>query len=358
MQNSSLDLEHIVSLLKTSVFVLDQSFTIHFINDAGLALLETGKSQTKDRPFNDFFIDDGFDREKFDSAFENHEDFIETEAQLCLKDGKCFLADITVTFVVDNDIPLMVLEVRQIDKQRKITQETQQHAQQQAAKELVRGLAHEIKNPLGGIRGAAQLLQKELVTDDQKEFTQMIIEQSDRLRSLVDRLLGPNSVPQKRWQNIHEVIEKVRSVIDVDVSHNIDVRRDYDPSLPDLMIDQDMIQQVLLNIARNSMQALKSAKTEDPQITFKTRIERQIVIHQKQYPIVLVISIIDNGPGIPTALKDTLFYPMVTTKSNGSGLGLSIAQTLAEHHNGKIDVESFTGYTEFKIYLPITKRVL
>jgi two-component system nitrogen regulation sensor histidine kinase GlnL len=252
----------------------------------------------------------------------------------------------------------MVLEVRQIDKQRKITQETQQHAQQQAAKELVRGLAHEIKNPLGGIRGAAQLLQKELATDDQKEFTQMIIEQSDRLRNLVDRLLGPNSVPQKRWQNIHEVIEKVRSVIDVDVSHNIDVRRDYDPSLPDLMIDQDMIQQVLLNIARNSMQALKSAQTDNGQITFRTRIERQIVIQQKQYPIVLVISIIDNGPGIPPALKDTLFYPMVTSKSNGSGLGLSIAQTLAEHHNGKIDVESFVGHTEFKIYLPITKRVL
>jgi len=248
--------------------------------------------------------------------------------------------------------------MRQVDKQKKITQETQQHAQQKAAKELVRGLAHEIKNPLGGIRGAAQLLEKELVTEDQKEFTQMIIDQSDRLRALVDRLLGPNSVPQKEWQNIHEIIEKVRSVIDVDVSHSIAVRRDYDPSLPDLFVDQDMMQQVLLNIARNSMQALKVADTSDAKITFKTRIERQIVIQQKQHPICLVISIIDNGPGIPTALKDTLFYPMVTTKSNGSGLGLSIAQTLTEHHQGKIDVESFVGQTEFKIYLPITKRVM
>lgn len=358
MQSATLSLENIYSLLKTAVFVLDKSFNIQSCNDAGLALLETGRSQTKDRLFHEFFVEGCFDHPKYSEAFENHEDFSETEVKMCFKDGRCILADTVITFALEGDSSFMVLEMRQVDKQKKITQETQQHAQQKAAKELVRGLAHEIKNPLGGIRGAAQLLEKELVTEDQKEFTQMIIDQSDRLRALVDRLLGPNSVPQKEWQNIHEIIEKVRSVIDVDVSHSIAVRRDYDPSLPDLFVDQDMMQQVLLNIARNSMQALKVADTNDAKITFKTRIERQIVIQQKQHPICLVISIIDNGPGIPTALKDTLFYPMVTTKSNGSGLGLSIAQTLTEHHQGKIDVESFVGQTEFKIYLPITKRVM
>jgi len=358
MVSDALKLAHIFDLLKTSIFVLDERFSILSVNDAGLAILETGNSQTKERPFDDFFVDDGFDKQKFKQAFGNKEDFTETEVQLCFKDGRCLLTDITVTFVLDTDAPLMVMEIRQVDKQKKISQETQQHAQQQAAKELVRGLAHEIKNPLGGIRGAAQLLEKELFTDHQKEFTQMIIEQSDRLRALVDRLLGPNSVPHKKWQNIHQVIEKVRSLIDVDVTHQISIaiERDYDPSLPDVFIDADMLQQVLLNIAQNSMQALVTANTVDSLITFRTRIERQTVIQQKQYPICLVISIIDNGPGIPTALKDTLFYPMVTSKSHGSGLGLSIAQTLTEHHGGKIDVESFIGHTEFKIYLPIIKR--
>jgi two-component system nitrogen regulation sensor histidine kinase GlnL len=186
----------------------------------------------------------------------------------------------------------------------------------------------------------------------------MIIDQSDRLCSLVDRLLGPNSLPQMKWTNIHEVIEKVRSVIYVDTLQEIAIKieRDYDPSIPDLYIDPDMLQQALLNIARNSMQALKSDKTKNACITLKTRVERQSVIKGKRYGLSALISIIDNGPGIPKELRDTIFYPMVTTKQNGSGLGLSIAQNLTNHHDGKIDVESYPGNTEFTLHLPIKKR--
>jgi two-component system nitrogen regulation sensor histidine kinase GlnL len=176
------------NMLKTVVIIMDEHFDILYVNDAALALLETGLKQIHDRKFYEFFIDDGIERETFEDALRNREDFSETEVQLCFKDGRCVLTDITATCFDIDDQRLMLLEIRQIDKQKKITQETQQHAQQQAARELVRGLAHEIKNPLGGIRGAAQLLEKELTNPDHKEFTQMIVDQSDRLRSLVDRL--------------------------------------------------------------------------------------------------------------------------------------------------------------------------
>jgi two-component system nitrogen regulation sensor histidine kinase GlnL len=344
------------NMLKTVVIIMDEHFDILYVNDAALALLETGLKQIHDRKFYEFFIEDGIERATFEDALRNREDFSETEVQLCFKDGRCVLTDITATCFDIDDQRLMLLEIRQIDKQKKITQETQQHAQQQAARELVRGLAHEIKNPLGGIRGAAQLLEKELTNPNHKEFTQMIVDQSDRLRSLVDRLLGPNSLPQLKWVNIHEIIEKVRSVIELDISHNIAFARDYDVSIPDMYVDPDMVQQALLNIARNSMQALMSSETPEACITLKTRIERQSVIKGKRHGLCALISIIDNGPGIPRELKDTVFYPMVTSKQNGNGLGLSIAQTLTDHHNGKIDVESYPGYTEFTLYLPIEKR--
>jgi two-component system nitrogen regulation sensor histidine kinase GlnL len=344
------------NMLKTVVIIVDDNFDILYVNDAALALLETGLKQIHDRKFYEFFLEDGLDRDTFEEAFKNREDFSETEVQLCFKDGRCVLTDITATCFDLDGQRLMLLEIRQIDKQKKITQETQQHAQQRAARELVRGLAHEIKNPLGGIRGAAQLLEKELENPEHKEFTQMIVDQSDRLRNLVDRLLGPNSLPQFAWTNMHAVIEKARSVIELDVSNDIAFQRDYDVSIPDLYVDPDMLQQALLNIARNSMQAMKAAKTPDPRITLKTRVERQSVIKGKRHGLCALISIIDNGPGIPRELKDTIFYPMVSTKKNGSGLGLSIAQTLTDHHDGKIDVESYPGYTEFTLYLPIKKR--
>jgi len=346
------------NMLKTVVIIIDEHFDILYVNDAALAMLETGLKQIHDRKFYEFFLDDGVERSTFEDALRNYEDFSETEVQLCFKDGRCILTDMTATcFDIDGQ-RMMLLEIKQIDKQKKITQETLQYAQQEAAKELVRGLAHEIKNPLGGIRGAAQLLEKELTNPEQKEFTQMIIDQSDRLCSLVDRLLGPNSLPQMKWTNIHEVIEKVRSVIYADTLQDIaiEIERDYDPSIPDLYVDPDMLQQALLNIARNSMQALKSAKTQNACIRLKTRIERQSVIKGKRYGLSALISIIDNGPGIPKELRDTIFYPMVTTKQNGSGLGLSIAQNLTNHHDGKIDVESYPGHTEFTLYLPIKKR--
>ncbi len=342
--------------MKTALILVDDSFNISFVNEAALSVLETGVSQITDRPFDDFFLEDSFNVGQIQKALSFGEDFSETDLQLCFRDGRSLLVDLNANVIIASDKHQVLIEIIPVDKQRKITQETQQHAQQLAARELIRGLAHEIKNPLGGIRGAAQLLEKELPKPELKEFTNMIIDQADRLRSLVDRLLGPNSLPQKRTFNLHQIIEKVHTLVSADQSIDIATDRDYDPSIPNIYADSDMLEQVVLNISRNALQALKGANVEQPMLTFKTRIERQCVIKGVRHPLCAKVSIIDNGPGIPNSIKDTLFYPMVSSKANGSGLGLSIAQTLTDHHDGKIDLESFPGYTEFTIYLPIISK--
>jgi two-component system nitrogen regulation sensor histidine kinase GlnL len=351
-----LNYELFLNSMKTALILVDETLTVSFVNDAALNLLETGVSQVRERPLNDFFLPDNFNTDQFLTALSNGEDFIETEVQMCFRDGRSLMVDMNANVIVANNKHQILIEIAPIDKQRKITQESQQRAQQNAARELIRGLAHEIKNPLGGIRGAAQLLEKELTSPQQTEYTQMIIDQSDRLRKLVDRLLGPNALPRKRTFNLHEIIEKICTLISADQSYSILTERDYDPSIPDIYADADMLQQAVLNITRNASQALKASKTEEPSIIFRSRIERQCVIKGVRHPLCAKISIIDNGPGISAEIKDTLFYPMVSTKDNGSGLGLSIAQTLTDHHNGKIDLESFPGYTEFSLYIPIVKE--
>lgn len=357
--HDQLSYELFLNSLKTAVLLVNTKFEISFANDAALNLLETGINQVKNRPLDDFLSSDSFNQQQILDAIENYEDFRETDSVMTFRDGRFVTVDINANIITLNGHVKALLEINSVDKQRKITQESLQYAQQRAARDLVRGLAHEIKNPLGGIRGAAQLLERKLEQPGHKEFTQMIIDQADRLRNLVDRLLGPNSLPQKRQFNLHQILDKVQSVILNDLSFSVIMNRDYDPSIPDLIADPDMLQQAILNITRNASQAIQTDKIVSDQqatITFKTRIERQCVIKGVRHPLCAKISIIDNGPGIPKELKDTLFYPMVTTKESGSGLGLSIAQTLTDHHNGKIDVESHAGHTDFSLYIPIIQK--
>lgn len=219
-------------------------------------------------------------------------------------------------------------------------------------------MAHEIKNPLGGIRGAAQLLSRSLESDELKEFTQLIIEQSDRLRDLVDRLLGPNTPPKREANNIHIVLERVFSLVKLDKPDNIEVYRDYDPSLPVTVFDPNQLEQAVLNVVKNGIQALQEFSLTQPAeysplLTMKTRFAGSKVMHGTRFKQVLKISIIDNGPGISEELRSTIFYPMVTNKSDGNGLGLSISQTLIDQHQGMIEVDSWPGQTEFAIYIPV-----
>ncbi|WP_338027120.1 nitrogen regulation protein NR(II) [Colwellia maritima] len=216
-----------------------------------------------------------------------------------------------------------MIEFKQIDQQKQISLEVFQQQQWIAARDLIKGLAHEIKNPLGGLRGAAQLLNKEL-DEEQQEYTEMIIEQADRLTNLVDRLLGPNQLPQIESHNIHSVLEKVCQVVNFSHEQTIELKRDYDPSIPAIKCDQEKIQQAVLNIVNNAIQAISA----NNKITLKTRIASNKTINGKQVKLAVKISIIDDGPGIPVEIQDTLFYPMVSGRTNGTGLGLSISQTL------------------------------
>lgn len=356
MTAAHFDTDNLLDSLNTVLVIIDDDLKIVYANHAGQALFATGTKQLYGHPLADFFMPGNIDKVRLKAAFRRGEDFTENEIKLLFRDAREVVTDLTVTNLHTDSGPRLLFELKKIDQQRRISRENQQYAQHYAARELVRGLAHEIKNPLGGIRGAAQLLEKELKTAEQREFTQLIVEQSDRLRTLVDRLLGPNALPQLHWSNLHQALEKVRSLMKADTTQAIRILRDYDPSIPEILIDSDMIQQAVLNIVRNAIQALRDHRTPNPEIKLVTRIERQMTIHGKRHSLTAKIQIIDNGPGIPTVIKDTLFYPMVSSKEGGSGLGLSIAQTLINHHGGKIDVESRPGQTIFNLYLPIDKQ--
>lgn len=354
--SESVTTENLLDNLSTAVLVLDTHLTLQYANHAAQALFERSLNLLTGCSFNQFIVSSSLDFERFQNVMQSGEVYSDSEVTLKFADGRFTQADVSVTSILENQDKRLLVEIRLIEQQKKISEENLQWAQQQAARELVRGLAHEIKNPLGGIRGAAQLLSKQLHSDDLKEFTQVIIEQSDRLTNLVDRLLGPNMRPNFKWHNVHQVLEKVCTLVRLDPSHNIVIERDYDPSIPDMFLDQDMMQQATLNIVRNSVQVLSEHPEIVGEIQIVTRIERQVIIHGECFPLCAKIQIIDNGPGIPTELKNTLFYPMVTSKKEGSGLGLSISQTLIGHHRGKIEVDSWTGRTEFTLYLPIDKK--
>lgn len=249
----------------------------------------------------------------------------------------------------DGELSEILIELQQVDRHLRITKEEQLLAQQNTSRMLVRGLAHEIKNPLGGLRGAAQLLDLELRDPELKEYTQIIIAESDRLQELMDKMLGPNKPAHKNLLNIHEVLERVRQLVAVEAGANIKLKTDYDPSIPELFADKNQLIQAFLNIVRNAIQALQSSG----KIVLKTRIQRHMTIGRKRYKLVAKVDIIDNGPGIQPALMGQIFYPMITGRPEGTGLGLSIAQALINQHNGLIECESEPGKTVFSIYLPI-----
>jgi two-component system nitrogen regulation sensor histidine kinase GlnL len=238
-----------------------------------------------------------------------------------------------------------------LDRYLKIDRDESISTQQQITRQMIRGLAHEIKNPLGGIRGSAQLLERELATEDLRAYTEIIISETDRLTALVDRLLGPNSLPQPSLTNIHEVLERVRTLIELEADPDLEFKTDYDPSIPEVSIDPELMVQVILNIARNAMQSLEA--TQSSCLRFTTRVERQFTIGVTQHRLVAKIDIVDNGPGIPDELKHHLFYPMITGRPNGTGLGLSVAQSIVHQHHGLIEFESRPGSTTFSIFLPL-----
>lgn len=246
----------------------------------------------------------------------------------------------------------LVVELRAVDPQLRIARLEQARMQQEASRELLRNLAHEIKNPLGGIRGAAQLLERELPRESLREYTQVIIKEADRLQSLLERLLTPHRMPRFGAVNIHEVLERVRSLILAETP-SVRLRRDYDVSLPEISADAEQLIQAVLNIARNAVQAITGNGHGQGEIVFRTRVARQITLESRRYRLGLRVEIIDNGPGIPEDIREQIFYPLVSGREGGSGLGLAVAQTLVAQNHGTLECESRPGHTVFAIFLPL-----
>ncbi|MBK7059372.1 MAG: PAS domain-containing sensor histidine kinase [Rubrivivax sp.] len=260
----------------------------------------------------------------------------------------------------------VLIEMIEIEQQTRLDREERAQGQAQANKELVRNLAHEIKNPLGGIRGAAQLLAMEVDSRELTEYTQVIIHEADRLQALVDRLLAPHRRPQVVGDvNIHEICERVRSLILAEYPRGLEVERDYDTSIPEFRGDREQLIQAVLNIAHNATQALAGGAADadmpgsgriaqgDARIVLRTRVARQVTVGKQRYRLALELHIQDNGPGVPEAIRDRIFHPLVSGREGGSGLGLTLAQTFVQQHMGTIECESVAGRTVFKLLIPL-----
>jgi len=264
------------------------------------------------------------------------------------------------------DMPgLVLLEMIEVEQQTRLDREERAHGQAQANKELVRNLAHEIKNPLGGIRGAAQLLAMEVNSRELTEYTQVIIHEADRLQALVDRLLAPHRRPHVVGDvNIHEICERVRSLILAEYPRGLTVERDYDASIPEFRGDREQLIQAVLNIAHNATQAL--AGPVDPEVPYsgrivkgdacivlRTRIARQVTFGKQRFRLALELHVQDNGPGVPESIRERVFHPLVSGREGGSGLGLTLAQTFVQQHQGTIEFDSVPGRTVFKLLIPL-----
>lgn len=339
---------HLDQLL-TGVVVLDATLCIHYMNSAAETILDGSRKRLLGQPLFSLFSYSSLNAGVLQSALAEQQSVSDSDVSLVFADGQRITIEFIAQPLLQADGSMQVLvELRQVDQIRRINQENSQQQQLSAAHAMIRGLAHEIKNPLGGLRGAAQLLASELPDPTLREYTDLIINQADRLRNLVDRMLGSHQLPQRRSENIHALIERVCQLVSLSVSPTIQWQRDYDPSLPELTLASDAFEQALLNIVLNACEAMG----ENGVLTMRTRIIHQQTIYGSRYRHCALIVVQDSGPGIAAAVRDTLFYPMVSGRAGGTGLGLSIAQNVVHQHGGKIEVMSEPGHTEFLIYLP------
>lgn len=344
--------------LTTATLLLNADLRLEYMNPAAEMLLAVSGQRSHGQFISELFTESADALSALRQAVEQAHPFNKREAVLTSVTGQTLTVDYAVTPILSRGETLLLLEVHPRDRLLRITKEEAQLSKQETTKLLVRGLAHEIKNPLGGIRGAAQLLARELPNEDLKDYTNVIIEEADRLRNLVDRMLGSNKLPSLAMANVHEVLERVGSLVEAESQGSIILVRDYDPSIPDVLIDREQMIQAVLNIVRNAMQAIGSQnELRLGRITLRTRTLRQFTIGHIRHRLVARLEIIDNGPGIPAELQDTIFYPMVSGRADGTGLGLAITQNIISQHQGLIECESHPGHTVFSIFLPLEQGV-
>lgn len=347
--------KQILDGLLTAVLALDDELNLYCINNSAEILLGISGEHAIGKPIAYCFAEGETTPEYFREALTENRQFTMRRTRWRLHNQIEMTVDYSVTPNLESRT--VIIEVQPLDRLLRISREEAMLSAQETSRHLIRSMAHEIKNPLGGIRGAAQLLARELSlvdTKDYEEYTGIIIDETDRLRNLVDRMLGPHKAPVEAPINLHEVLEHVIAVINAETGKSIAVLRDYDPSIPEVPADKEMLIQATLNIARNAVQVLTEGDgTDAGAITFSTRVQRRITIGRKQHPLVARMSISDNGPGIPPKIIEDIFLPMITGRAEGTGLGLAIAQNLISQHHGTIECESTPGSTKFSIFLPL-----
>ena len=339
-----------LDLLATAVLLLDEALCVTYANPAAETLFAQGASHLVGRAFaealpnNDEFV------QRLTQALDAEAGFNDNDLLLEVEGYPVHLH--CVITPVEAGEACLILEFRELEQQIKIARENQILEQQAANRELIRNLAHEIKNPLGGIRGAAQLLERELPDPELAEFTQVIVKEADRLQSLMNRLLTPHRQPKIEMLNVHEVTERVRTLLLAEFTAGLSVARDYDTSLPEILGDKEQLIQAILNVARNAAQATHGRG----EIRLVTRIARQVTIARTRYRHAIAVAVQDNGPGVPRELADRIFYPLVSGRDGGTGLGLSLAQSFVSQHHGLIEFDSVPGRTRFTILLPVRER--
>jgi two-component system, NtrC family, nitrogen regulation sensor histidine kinase GlnL len=343
-----------LELLATAVVVTNPEGIVLYANLSAQTLLEVSHRTLDGHALAGLFADPSEFREFLKKSRDDPFGVQRQVFELPRPGGTSEHVDVTLS-CPDDAQGITIIELREIEQQLKVDRESRMMDQSLANKELIRNLAHEIKNPLGGIRGAAQLLEIELPSPELKEYTQVVIKESDRLQTLVDRLLAPHRKPHiVSMMNIHEVCERVRSVILAEHPKGLKFIRDYDISIPEFLGDLEQLIQAILNIVRNAAQALAPKIVEGTaQITVCTRVVRRVTLNRKQHRLALDLQVIDNGPGVPPDILERIFFPLVSGREGGSGLGLTLAQTFVQQHEGIIECSSTPGRTLFKVTLPL-----
>ena len=344
--------QNILDNLSTGIIALDSSLQVIAVNASGEALLETSESRCIGVNASQLLLQPEDWVSSLQQVLDTNSPMAQRGVSLTLLSGQEIHVDLMITpMTPDSRGIALLVEMQAVDRLLKISREEGLIHAQETTRAVIRGLAHEIKNPLGGVRGAAQLLARELPDEGLAEYTRVIIREADRLRDLVDRLLGPKQQLEVQPVNVHEVLEHVRNLIIAESGNRAAISRDYDPSLPEITADRSQLVQAMLNIVRNALQVAK--EPQHCEITLRTRSQRQFTVGSKRHRLVCRIDIIDNGPGVPEDMLHAIFAPMVTGRAEGTGLGLSIAQAIVNRHGGLLECESSPGNTQFTIYLPL-----
>jgi two-component system nitrogen regulation sensor histidine kinase GlnL len=353
MSNARERSQFLIENINTAVLVFDKNLHLLTINTAGENLLSLSQRKITGQYIMEFLPGASRFAETIEKSLVFRQPYMEWDMDLVLPTSKSLIVDCMMSpWFEDDDCQEIIVEIVDAHSNARVLRKESLTQVHDAARLSLQGMAHEIKTPLGGLRGAAQLLEQELNGNELTEYTQIIINEADRLRDLVDRMITPSTKQYSADVNIHEVLEYVVSLVEAEAPNLLDIVRDYDPSLPLMNVDREQLIQAFLNIIRNAVQAID----EDGHITMRSRIIRRTTIRQHYYKIAVCVEIIDDGPGVPLEIEDGVFYPMVTGRAEGTGLGLSIAQSLLQTNAGIIEYERDDDKSVFRVLLPIQQR--